>query len=366
MSTLWGKPKSRNVQIEHWLHSLEEVEQVARSVEPKLVSTTAKWKGIAQNCKEIATDLCQIFNKNDPHYEVLLASYTSSRKFEDEQHQVTKTNELRDRAVERLRHYLSEIQQLKAQCVEEQKLRSRLEHYQAKVKSLEKRNADSTKLERNVSKLKDVETRHRTFVDDITKQMEICWKKHVTLFAEACVALWYTEFCLSAKLFESAEPLRPFIARHLQLLGSDASNQHDNPYSSSLHQDVSTVAFSQFHDDSRIEQDSMRQSPISEEAFGSLPYDSMQATNTNMETASPHLVDQVWRISRVFNSATSSSNSTNSSTRMMTAGHAEQQEQHHTTMQRRKDSNHNIAAGFGNSHEAYSVVSQSPDTTRHR
>lgn len=46
--------------------------------------------GIAQNCKEIATDLCQIFNKNDPHYEVLLASYTSSRKFEDEQHQVTK------------------------------------------------------------------------------------------------------------------------------------------------------------------------------------------------------------------------------------------------------------------------------------
>jgi len=45
MSTLWGKPKSRNVQIEHWLHSLEEVEQVARSVEPKLVSTTAKWKG---------------------------------------------------------------------------------------------------------------------------------------------------------------------------------------------------------------------------------------------------------------------------------------------------------------------------------
>ncbi|GJQ15594.1 hypothetical protein GpartN1_g7385.t1 [Galdieria partita] len=329
---LWGRAKSRNLEVEHWMHSLEEVEQVVKSVEPKLVSTTAKWKGIAQNCKDIATDLCQIFNKNDPHYEVLLSSYTCSRKFEDEQHQVTKTNQLRDRAVERLRQYLSEIQQLKAQSVEEQKLRTRLEHYQAKVKDLENKHSDSNKLERNIAKLKDVESRYRNFTYELTKQMEVCWKKHVALFAEACVALWYTELSLSAKLFESAESIRPFIATHLQAL-------HDNRVYQ--HSDRSVIAVSQVCD-GPTEQHMEQQSPISEEAFGSLEYDSVDATTSQLDRS--HILDHVWRMSSVLNSSSSSNNSSHRHT-----------ENPNTTSIGRSTKE-------GNSNEAYSVVSQSPQT----
>ncbi|EME26307.1 hypothetical protein Gasu2_09100 [Galdieria sulphuraria] len=333
---LWGRTKSRNLEVEHWMHSLEEVEQVVKSVEPKLVSTTAKWKGIAQNCKDIATDLCQIFNKNDPHYEVLLASYTCSRKFEDEQHQVTKTNQLRDRAVERLRHYLSEIQQLKAQIVEEHKLRTRLEHYQAKVKDLENRHSDSNKLERNIAKLKDVDNRYRNFTYELTKQMEVCWKKHVSLFAEACVALWYTEFSLSAKLFESAESIRPFIARHLHSLHDNSAHQHSH---------ILTVAVSQVdnnHNDDDDYGQIEQQSPISEEAFGSLECNSLDATTSQLDRT--HLLDHVWRMSSVLNSSSSSNNSS--------YRHPEQP----------NTSSIGRSTKQGNSNEAYSAVSQSPQT----
>lgn len=219
--------------------------------------------------------------------------------------------------------------------MEEHKLRTRLEHYQAKVKELENKHSDSNKLERNIAKWKDVESRYRNFTNELTKQMEICWKKHVPLFAEACIALWYTEFWLSAKLFESAEPLRPFIARHLQNIHRDSAQRFEASETALAHTYEMEQANNMEH-----------QSPISEEAFGSLEYDSMEATNSQLERT--HIMDNVWKMSSALNNTTSSSStSDNSSNRRV---------------ERANTSNVGSFIKRGNSAEAYSVVSQSPQT----
>eukprot|EP00871_Galdieria_phlegrea_P001729 jgi/Galph1/2557/GphlegSOOS_G1227.1 len=335
MSTpFWRRPKSKNVQLEHWLHSLDEVEKVVKSVEPKLMSTSAKWKGgvcspqhrIVQNCKEISTELCQIFNKNDPNYEVLLGSYTSARKFEDEQHQITKINEVRDRAVEHLKAYLTEIQQLKAQSVEEERVRSRLEHYKLKVRGLEKKGNDQAKLERNIEKLQQVELQYRNFTWELTRQMEVCWKKHVKLFAEACIALWYTEFSLSGKLFECCESVRPFISEHLQTFAA-FNNQDLNNLPMS---DPQSPEWQPEGETQLIEE----RSPVSEEDFGML-----NSSDDERKT----LLDQVWRMSSVLNSSSSSNNS------------------YHPTA-----AHHYRLPRNNNTQDVHSVVSQSPGEARNK
>jgi len=83
-------PRTINREVDHWLSNLSEVERVIDSIEPKLVATNTKWKNIAVHNKETSVELCQVFDKADQHYEVLLEAMNVAKKFESTQQEFSR------------------------------------------------------------------------------------------------------------------------------------------------------------------------------------------------------------------------------------------------------------------------------------
>jgi len=49
---------------------------------------------VAQHVKEVSDELSQIFNKEDPHFDVIVAGVNSGRKFENSQTEISKVSVL--------------------------------------------------------------------------------------------------------------------------------------------------------------------------------------------------------------------------------------------------------------------------------
>jgi len=217
-------PKTTNREVEHWMNNLNEVQSVIRSVEPKLNSTGGKWKAVAQHVKEVSDELSQIFNKEDPHFDVIVAGVNSGRKFENSQTEISKNDVVRERALMRLKKYSDEIEALRREYKEREKVRERYDHYRVKLENLEKKGKDQPRIERNQQKLKDAEDAYHAVTAELIQKMETSWKKHVEIFAEASIALWHTQMLMIDEFSKSSEEIRPYVQDYLNNLNTSSGN----------------------------------------------------------------------------------------------------------------------------------------------
>lgn len=213
-------PKTINREVEHWMNSLNEVQGVINTAETKLSTTSAKWKAVSQHLKEVSEELSQIFNKEDPHYDVIVAGVNAGRKFESAQTEFSKNDSVMDRAISRLRKYRDEIESLRREYKAREKVRATYDHYRIKLDNLEKKGKDQPRIERNQQKLKDAEDAYQSVTSDLVQKMENCWKKHVEIFAEASIALWHTQMQMTDEFARTSEEVRPFVDDFLKTVKS--------------------------------------------------------------------------------------------------------------------------------------------------
>ncbi|GJQ14348.1 hypothetical protein GpartN1_g6139.t1 [Galdieria partita] len=209
-------PKTVNREIEHWMNNLNEVQSVINTVEPKLSAAPTKWKAVSQHVKEVSEELSQIFNKEDPHYDVIVAGVNAGRKWDSVQTEIAKTDNVRDRAMTRVRKYRDEIEVLRREYKEREKVRERYDHYRIKLDNLEKKGKDQPRIERNQQKLKDAEDAYHAVTAELIQKMENCWKKHVEIFAEASIALWHMQMRMIDEFSQTSEDVRPFVEDYLK------------------------------------------------------------------------------------------------------------------------------------------------------
>eukprot|EP00871_Galdieria_phlegrea_P000688 jgi/Galph1/161/GphlegSOOS_G4918.1 len=225
VTPLFGtSPRTTNREVEHWMSNLNEVQSVINTVEPKLTAAPTKWKNVSQHVKEVSDELSQIFNKEDPHYDVIIAGVNAARKFDTAQSEAAKNDSVRERAQIRLRKYRDEIETLRREYKEREKVRERYDHYRVKLDNLEKKGKDQPRIERNQQKLKDAEDAYHAVTAELIQKMEICWKKHVEIFAEASIALWHTQLRMVDELAQSSEGIRPYIEEYLNNMRNNTSN----------------------------------------------------------------------------------------------------------------------------------------------
>ncbi|GJQ11165.1 hypothetical protein GpartN1_g2956.t1 [Galdieria partita] len=225
VTPLFGtSPKTTNREVEHWMNNLNEVQSVINSVEPKLAATGGKWKAVAQHVKEVSDELSQIFNKEDPHFDVIIAGVNSGRKFENGQAEVSKSDMVRERALMRLKKYRDEIEVLRREYKEREKVRERYDHYRVKLDNLEKKGKDQPRIERNQQKLKDAEDAYHAVTAELIQKMETSWKKHVEIFAEASIALWHTQMLMIDEFSKSSEEIRSYVQDYLSNLKTNSGS----------------------------------------------------------------------------------------------------------------------------------------------
>ncbi|EME27878.1 uncharacterized protein Gasu_45430 [Galdieria sulphuraria] len=231
VTSLFGSsPKTVNLEIEHWMNNLNEVQSVINTVEPKLNTTPTKWKAVFQHVKEVSEELSQIFNKEDPHYDVILAGVNAGRKFDSAQAEIAKSDSVRDSALNRLRKYRDEIEVLRREYKEREKVRERYDHYRVKLDNLERKGKDQPRIERNQQKLKDAEDSYHAVTAEVIQKMETCWKKHVEVFAEASIALWYMQMRMVDEFAQTSEDVRPFVDDYLKNMKSSNTSFPNQDY----------------------------------------------------------------------------------------------------------------------------------------
>ncbi|GJQ11025.1 hypothetical protein GpartN1_g2816.t1 [Galdieria partita] len=223
-------PRTVNREVDHWLNNLGEVEKVIDSIEPKLLATNSKWKSIAVHNKETSVELCQVFDKTDQHYEVLLEAMSVSKKFEVAQQEFSKNDPILQRVSLLLRKYREEIQALRRECKERERLRERYDHYKLKLDGLEKKGKDIERIQRNQQKLKDSEEAYDSVTQELVTKMERCWKKHVSIFAECTICLWNIQFQMISDLSKVSHSLRPYRDQYCEALKISSSSTLDNSY----------------------------------------------------------------------------------------------------------------------------------------
>jgi len=223
-------PRTINREVDHWLSNLSEVERVIDSIEPKLVATNTKWKNIAVHNKETSVELCQVFDKADQHYEVLLEAMNVAKKFESTQQEFSRNDPVTQRVLLLLRKYREEIQALRRECKERERIRERYDHYRVKLDGLEKKGKDIERIQRNQQKLKDSEEAYESITQELVTKMERCWKKHVAIFAECAICLWNIQFRMISELSRLSQPLRPYRDQYCEALNMDNSSTMDSKY----------------------------------------------------------------------------------------------------------------------------------------
>ncbi|KAK4527080.1 hypothetical protein GAYE_SCF34G5002 [Galdieria yellowstonensis] len=231
VAPLFGiSPKTVNRELEHWMSNLNEVQSVINSVEPKLNTTPAKWKALSQHVKEVSEELSQIFNKEDPHYDVIMAGVQASKKFESAEAEISKNDGIRDRAMTRLRKYRDEIESLRREYKERERVRERYDHYRVKLDNLERKGKDQPRIARNQQKLKDAEDAYNAVTNELIEKMENCWKKHVEIFAESSIALWHMSMRMTDEFAQSSENVRPFVDDYLKSMKNNDSSFPSQDY----------------------------------------------------------------------------------------------------------------------------------------
>ncbi|EME26834.1 hypothetical protein Gasu2_66830 [Galdieria sulphuraria] len=292
VTPLFGaSPKTTNREVEHWMNNLNEVQSVINSVEPKLTATGGKWKAVAQHVKEVSDELSQIFNKEDPHFDVIIAGVNSGRKFENAQAEVSKSDMVRERALMRLKKYRDEIEVLRREYKEREKVRERYDHYRVKLDNLEKKGKDQPRIERNQQKLKDAEDAYHAVTAELIQKMETSWKKHVEIFAEASIALWHTQMLMIDEFSKSSEEIRSYVQDYLSNLKTNSGNYTGDRTSSTVEEgaDLSKSGGSEegkftrpFHDSKHTTENSDSSSPTLEvngkQGSSSDVYRSMRST----------------------------------------------------------------------------------------
>ncbi|EME29505.1 hypothetical protein Gasu2_04150 [Galdieria sulphuraria] len=216
LSPVFATSKSSNMEVEHWMTSLKEVEKVLDSVEPKLTSSGTKWRVVAQHIKDICSDLNQIFNKEDPRYEVVQAGASAAHDFDVRYLDIHKHGREIARLLEKIQKYRQEIEEIKKEYKETDKYRERYDHYKVKLDNLEKKNKDQERIERNQQKFKDAEAAYSSVCADLIQKMETVWKKHVSIFAEAASAVWSTQLQYAKALEAAANPIVPYLQQEEQ------------------------------------------------------------------------------------------------------------------------------------------------------
>ncbi|GJQ15830.1 hypothetical protein GpartN1_g7621.t1 [Galdieria partita] len=211
LSPVFSTSKSSNMEVEHWMTSLKEVEKVLDSVEPKLTSSGTKWRVVAQHIKDICSDLNQIFNKEDPQYEVVQAGASAAHDFDVRYLDIHKHGREISRLLEKIQKYRQEIEEIRKEYKESDKYRERYDHYKVKLDNLEKKNKDQERIERNQQKFKDAEAAYSSVCADLIQKMETVWKKHVSIFAEAASAIWSTQLKYAKALEAAANPIIPYL-----------------------------------------------------------------------------------------------------------------------------------------------------------
>ncbi|GJD07790.1 hypothetical protein Gasu2_21280 [Galdieria sulphuraria] len=197
VTSLFGSsPKTVNLEIEHWMNNLNEVQSVINTVEPKLNTTPTKWKAVFQHVKEVSEELSQIFNKEDPHYDVILAGVNAGRKFDSAQAEIAKSDS-----------FLEE-----------------------NTKNEKRKGKDQPRIERNQQKLKDAEDSYHAVTAEVIQKMETCWKKHVEVFAEASIALWYMQMRMVDEFAQTSEDVRPFVDDYLKNMKSSNTSFPNQDY----------------------------------------------------------------------------------------------------------------------------------------
>eukprot|EP00871_Galdieria_phlegrea_P004332 jgi/Galph1/48/GphlegSOOS_G4824.1 len=211
-------PRTTNREVEHWLNNLNEVDKVIATIEPQIIATNTNWKGIASHNKDTSMELSQVFDKNDPHYEVLLATVNTSKEFSNIQQQFSKDDPVLNEVIDNLRKYREEIQRLRREYKERERLRGRYDHYRTKLENLEKKGKDMERIERNQEKLKDAEDAYESVTQELISKMERCWKKHVRVFAECSICIWNIQVSMYSALNQVMKPLQPYMDQYCQAL----------------------------------------------------------------------------------------------------------------------------------------------------
>eukprot|EP00871_Galdieria_phlegrea_P005541 jgi/Galph1/5989/GphlegSOOS_G4550.1 len=226
LSPVFSTNKTSNMEVEHWMTSLREVEKVLDAVEPKLTSSGSKWRVIAQHIKDICGDLNQIFNKEDPRYEVVQAGASAAHNFDAKYLDISKNGREVPKILESLQSYRQEIEEIKKEHKETDKYRERYDHYKTKLDNLERKNKDQERIERNQQKFKDAEAAYSSVCADLIQKMETVWKKHVTIFADAAAAVWRNQLRYARALEAAAEPLLPYLQEENENGGSEEYTEH--------------------------------------------------------------------------------------------------------------------------------------------
>jgi DNA repair exonuclease SbcCD ATPase subunit len=227
LSPVFSTNKSSNKEVEHWMNSLKEVEQVLDAVEPKLTSSGTKWRVVAQHIKDICGDLNQIFNKEDPRYEVVQAGASAAHDFDVRYLDIHKHGREISRLLEKMQKYRQEIEEIKKEYKESDKYRERYDHYKVKLDNLEKKNKDQERIERNQQKFKDAEAAYSSVCADLIQKMETIWKKHVSIFAEAASAVWKTQLQYAKALEAAAAPVIPYLQQEDEEEEQEQQQQHE-------------------------------------------------------------------------------------------------------------------------------------------
>lgn len=118
----------------------------------------------------------------------------------------------------RLKKYRDEIEGLRREYKEREKVRERYDHYRIKLENLEKKGKDQPRIERNQQKLKDAEDAYHAVTAELIQKMETSWKKHVEIFAEASIALWHTQMLMIDEFAKSSEQIRSYVQDYLSNL----------------------------------------------------------------------------------------------------------------------------------------------------